>query len=147
MSTKLKTAKSSMNDFFSDVGWSNKANENSIPWSIYCEGIQNWHRMRSDRNTPMCTKNPRIDYLIFHFFLQFQCLESLIKDVSWHQFIIDLVLMSNVNEIRSTATDQFLLIATRCSGEQHPIRFFITLLFTQVSLIVNLYLLWIHDEI
>ena len=43
--------------------------------------------------------------------------------------------MSNVNEIRSTATDQFLLIATRCSGEQHPIRFFITLLFTQVSLI------------
>ena len=67
--------------------------------------------------------------------LHFQCLESLIKDVSWHQFIIDLVLMSNVNEIRSTATDQFLLIATRCSGEQHPIRFFITLLFTQVSLI------------
>ena len=62
-----------------------------------------------------------------------QCLESLIKDSSWHQFIIDLTLMSNYREIRITAADQFLLIATRCSGEQHPIRFFITLLFTVLS--------------
>ena len=83
-----------------------------------------------------------VQFFLLNFLisLYFQCLESLIKDVSWHQFIIDLVLMSNVNEIRSTATDQFLLIATRCSGEQHPIRFFITLLFTQVGLI-DIYLL------
>lgn len=41
--------------------------------------------------------------------------------------------MSNVHEIRLTAADQFLLIATRCSGQQNPIRFFITLLFTVLS--------------
>ena len=103
--------------------------------STYCD--QNCHRKRFDQNTSMCTTKIIFNFLIS---LHFQCLESLIKDVSWHQFIIDLVLMSNVNEIRSTATDQFLLIATRCSGEQHPIRFFITLLFTQVILIDIVYL-------
>ena len=79
-----------------------------------------------------------IEVLAFAIALHPQCLESLIKDVSWHQFIIDLVLMSNVHEIRLTAADQFLLIATRCSGEQHPIRFFITLLFTQVRFIFKI---------
>ena len=61
------------------------------------------------------------------------CLDNLCKDVSWQQFIIDLVLMSNVRDIRLTAADQFLLIATRCSGEHQPIRFFITLLFTVLA--------------
>ena len=61
------------------------------------------------------------------------CLETLCKDTSWHSFIIDMVLRSNVKEVRLTSADQFLLIATRCSGEQHPIRFFVTLLFTVLS--------------
>ena len=74
-----------------------------------------------------------IEVLALAIALHPQCLESLIKDSSWHQFIIDLTLMSNYREIRITAADQFLLIATRCSGEQHPIRFFITLLFTVLS--------------
>ena len=74
-----------------------------------------------------------IEVLALAIALHPQCLEGLCKDSSWHQFIIDLVLMSNVREIRVTAADQFLLIATRCSGEQHTIRFFITLLFTVLS--------------
>ena len=57
-------------------------------------------------------------------------LESLSKDQSWQNFIIDLTLMNNVKGIRQTAAEQFHLIATRCSGDQHPIRFFTTLLFT-----------------
>ena len=58
------------------------------------------------------------------------CIEGLCKEKSWHQFIIDIVLLCKERSIRSTGADQFLLIATRCTGEQHPIIFFITLLFT-----------------
>ena len=78
-----------------------------------------------------------VEVLALAIALHPQCLESLCKDTSWHQFIIDLTLMSNVTEIRQTSADQFLLIATRCSGEQHPIRFFITLLFTVLSTLVT----------
>ena len=46
------------------------------------------------------------------------------------------VLHSNIAEVRSTAADQFLLIATRCSGEHQPIRFFITLLFTVLVMVI-----------
>ena len=59
-----------------------------------------------------------------------QCMETLSKDKSWHLFIIDVLILSQVRGIRLTAADQFLLIATRCTGEQQPIRFFVTLLFT-----------------
>lgn len=50
------------------------------------------------------------------------CLETLSKDQSWHKFIIDLVLLSKVRNIRQTAADQFILIATKCSGDQQPLR-------------------------
>jgi ubiquitin carboxyl-terminal hydrolase 9/24 len=42
-----------------------------------------------------------------------QSLEVLCKEKWWHNFIVDLVLMSEEKEIRSTAAEQFLLIATR----------------------------------
>lgn len=65
-----------------------------------------------------------------------KCLENLVKDKSWHNFIIDLVLLSRVRGIRLTSAEQFILIATRCSGEQQPLRFFTTLLFTVLSSVV-----------
>ena len=42
-----------------------------------------------------------------------QSLDNLCKDKSWHTFIIDLVIFSPEHEIRLSASDQFLLIATR----------------------------------
>ena len=72
-----------------------------------------------------------LDVLTLAIALYPQCLDVLSKDKSWHQFIIDIVLLNKVRSIRLTGADQFLLMATRCSGEpQQPIRFFITLLFT-----------------
>ena len=72
-----------------------------------------------------------LDVLTLAIALYPQCLDVLSKDKSWHQFIIDTVLLNRVRNIRLTGADQFLLMATRCSGEpQQPIRFFITLLFT-----------------
>ena len=50
------------------------------------------------------------------------CLETLSKDQSWHKFIIDLLLLSAVKGIRQTAAEQFILIATKCSGDQQPLR-------------------------
>lgn len=58
------------------------------------------------------------------------CLEVLNKDKSWHNFIVDLVLLIDCPPIRVTAAEQFALIADKCSGEQQPLRFFQTLLFT-----------------
>lgn len=66
-----------------------------------------------------------------------QCLEILQKDKSWHNFIIDLVLLSKVRSVRATAAEQFALIATRCSNEHTPIRFFTSLLFTVLGAPVN----------
>ena len=52
------------------------------------------------------------------------CLETLQKDKSWHNFIIDLVLLSKVRSIRLTAAEQFALIATRCSNDHTPHQIF-----------------------
>ena len=72
-----------------------------------------------------------LDVLTLAIALYPQCLDVLSKDKSWHQFIIDIVLLNKIRNIRLTGADQFLLMATRCSGEpQQPIRFFVTLLFT-----------------
>ena len=54
-----------------------------------------------------------LDVLTLAVALYPQCLENLCKDKSWHTFIIDLVLFSPEREIRLSASDQFLLIATR----------------------------------
>ena len=47
------------------------------------------------------------------------CIDFLSKDRSWHTFVIDTLLLTPVATIRATATDQLLLIATRCSGKTH----------------------------
>uniref|UniRef100_T1IZS4 ubiquitinyl hydrolase 1 n=1 Tax=Strigamia maritima TaxID=126957 RepID=T1IZS4_STRMM len=59
-----------------------------------------------------------------------QALETLTKDKAWHLFIVDLLLLSKNRSVRVSAAEQFLLIATKCSGGQQPLIFFITLLFT-----------------
>ncbi len=66
-----------------------------------------------------------------------QCLESLSKDKSWHNFIVDLTLLSPVRSIRATAFEQFTLIATRCAGDHGPLRFFTSLLFSVLGQPVN----------
>ena len=72
-----------------------------------------------------------LDALTLAIALNPHCLDVLSKDKSWHQFIIDIVLLTKIRNIRLAGADQFLLMATRCSGEpQQPMRFFITLLFT-----------------
>ncbi len=52
-----------------------------------------------------------------------QSIESLNKDRSWHNFIIDLTLVSKVRAIRCTAADQFALIATKCTEDRGNLRY------------------------
>jgi len=54
-----------------------------------------------------------IEVLTLAITLNPQSLELLSKEKWWHNFIIDVVLMGDEKEIRSTAAEQFLLIATR----------------------------------
>ncbi|XP_071949723.1 ubiquitin carboxyl-terminal hydrolase 9X-like isoform X2 [Antedon mediterranea] len=57
-------------------------------------------------------------------------LEALNKDKSWQHFIIDLLLLSKNRTVRLSASEQFNLIATKCSSAHVPLHFFITLCFT-----------------
>ncbi|XP_064639618.1 probable ubiquitin carboxyl-terminal hydrolase FAF-X isoform X3 [Lineus longissimus] len=60
-------------------------------------------------------------------------LEALNKDKSWQCFIIDLLLLCKSRAVRVSATDQFHLMATKCTGGGRPLIFFITLLFTVLA--------------
>ncbi|XP_041351568.1 probable ubiquitin carboxyl-terminal hydrolase FAF-X isoform X2 [Gigantopelta aegis] len=61
-------------------------------------------------------------------------LDVLHKDKAWQCFIIDLLLLcKSSRNIRICASDQFVLMATRCSTSPRPLVFFITLLFTVLS--------------
>ncbi|KAG1670256.1 putative ubiquitin carboxyl-terminal hydrolase FAF-X [Nymphon striatum] len=66
-----------------------------------------------------------------------QALEVLIKDTTWHNFIIDLLLLCKIRNVRQSAAEQFVLIATKCSNGHQPLVFFITLLFTVLETTVN----------
>jgi ubiquitin carboxyl-terminal hydrolase 9/24 len=58
-------------------------------------------------------------------------LESLNQEKHWRTFIVDLVLFCGSRAIRHTASEQFLLIALKCSLQPNrPIQFFIQMLFT-----------------
>jgi ubiquitin carboxyl-terminal hydrolase 9/24 len=58
-------------------------------------------------------------------------LESLNQEKHWRIFIVDLVLYCGSRAIRQTASEQFLLIALKCSLQPNrPIQFFIQMLFT-----------------
>ncbi len=58
-------------------------------------------------------------------------LETLNQEKHWRTFIIDLVLICSNRLIRQTASEQFLLIALKCSMQPNrPIQFFIQMLFT-----------------
>ncbi|CAH1782281.1 unnamed protein product [Owenia fusiformis] len=60
-------------------------------------------------------------------------LEALIKDKAWQCFIIDLLLLCKSRSVRVSATEQFLLMATKCCAGHRPLVFFVTLLFTVLS--------------
>ena len=68
----------------------------------------------SQEDVALCRE--ALDVLALAVALYPQSLDNLCKDKSWHTFIIDLVIFSPVQEIRLTASDQFLLIATRYFG-------------------------------
>lgn len=58
-------------------------------------------------------------------------LEGLIRDRSWHLFVIDTLLLCNDRMVRATAADQCFLIASKCcGGDNKPLKFFIQLLLT-----------------
>ncbi|XP_066928951.1 ubiquitin carboxyl-terminal hydrolase 9X-like [Clytia hemisphaerica] len=57
-------------------------------------------------------------------------LEGLIRDRSWHLFVIDTLLLCNDRLVRTTATEQNFMIASKCTGIDKPLKFFIQLLFT-----------------
>ncbi|XP_075236606.1 ubiquitin carboxyl-terminal hydrolase-like faf isoform X2 [Lycorma delicatula] len=56
-------------------------------------------------------------------------LDTLIKDATWHTFIIDLLLCANNRSVRVSAAEQFLIISTFCCSQQ-PLQFMISQLFT-----------------
>ncbi|XP_067668544.1 ubiquitin carboxyl-terminal hydrolase 9X-like [Haliotis asinina] len=61
-------------------------------------------------------------------------LDALHKDKAWQCFIIDLLLLCRSSRsVRICASDQFFLMATRCSTSHRPQHFMITLLFTVLS--------------
>lgn len=74
-----------------------------------------------------------------------EALDSLIKEKSWHLFIIDLLLICKIRSIRQCAADQFSLIATKCYVGNHSLVFFITLLFTQLMTTVKEYAQSSHE--
>jgi ubiquitin carboxyl-terminal hydrolase 9/24 len=58
-------------------------------------------------------------------------LETLNQEKHWRTFIVDLVLMCGNRIVRQTASEQFLLIALKCSQQiNRPLQFFIQMLFT-----------------
>jgi ubiquitin carboxyl-terminal hydrolase 9/24 len=65
----------------------------------------------SQEDVALCRE--ALDVLALAVALFPQSLDNLCKDKSWHTFIIDLVIFSPEREIRLSASDQFLLIATR----------------------------------
>ena len=60
-----------------------------------------------------------------------QALEGLNQEKHWRTFIVDLVLQCSSRAIRQTASEQFLLVALKCSPQPNrPVQFFIQMLFT-----------------
>ena len=58
-------------------------------------------------------------------------LESLNQEKHWRTFIVDLVLQCGNRSVRQSASEQFLLIALKCSQNiNRPLQFFIQMLFT-----------------
>ncbi|XP_071033260.1 ubiquitin carboxyl-terminal hydrolase 9X isoform X5 [Parasteatoda tepidariorum] len=68
-----------------------------------------------------------------------EALDTLMKDKTWHLFIIELLLMCKNRSIRACAAEQFLLIATKCYPGHQCLIFSITLLFTQLMSSVKEY--------
>ncbi|XP_025080256.1 LOW QUALITY PROTEIN: probable ubiquitin carboxyl-terminal hydrolase FAF-X [Pomacea canaliculata] len=56
--------------------------------------------------------------------------DALHKDKGWQCFIIDLLLLCRTKSVRICASEQFFLMATRCTSSHVPLIFLITLLFT-----------------
>lgn len=75
-----------------------------------------FHKQPPPKEDDIALATEAVEVLALAIALHPQCLDSLCKDTSWHQFIIDLVLMSNVREIRLTGADQFQLIG-KCQCE------------------------------
>lgn len=60
-----------------------------------------------------------------------QAIESLNQEKHWRTFLVDMVLLCANRLVRQTASEQFLLIALKCSLQPNrPIQFFIQMLFT-----------------
>lgn len=55
------------------------------------------------------------------------------KDKAWQSFIIDSLLSCKHKPVRQVSSDQFFLMATKCTSSNRPVVFFITLLFTVLT--------------
>ncbi|CAB4054352.1 USP9_24 [Lepeophtheirus salmonis] len=60
-------------------------------------------------------------------------LDKLNKEKMWHQFIIDMILLSNLKRVRIEAGEQFLTITNRCSNDENSPKILIDLLFSVLN--------------
>lgn len=120
------------------IAWSagagNFALMNALPDEVH-SSFQSASPEPSEEDVDLCRE--ALEVLTLALALHPSSFEGLGKDKSWHNFIIDMVLLSNSRLIRMTAAEQFILIATRCSAEPQPLKLFLTLLFTVLETKVN----------
>lgn len=84
---------------------------------------------QSNEDTSVCRES--LECLSLFFSLVPHAIEHLNQEKHWRAFIVDMVLLCPNRTIRHTASEQFLLVALKCSLQPNrPIQFFIQMLFT-----------------
>ena len=72
-----------------------------------------------------------LECLSLFFSLVPNAIEQLNQEKHWRTFIVDMCLLCSTRSIRQTSSEQFLLVALKCSLQPNrPIQFFIQMLFT-----------------
>ena len=86
-----------------------------------------------------------LDTLTICMALHPQALETLKKEKTWQNFIIDMLVRCRIRGVRMQAAEQFALTATKCSSTHRPQIFFITLLFAVLQSVPKEYPLQSHE--
>lgn len=87
------------------------------------------HHHSSNEDTNVCRES--LECLSLFLSLVPQAIEQLNQEKHWRTFIVDMVLLCPNRVVRHTASEQFLLIALKCSLQPNrPMQFFIQMLFT-----------------
>ena len=81
------------------------------------------------KNILISVSNMATETLSIVLVLNPAALDGLSKEPQFHKMVLDLVLLSEEKSIRTTAMEEFLQIATRCSPSPNTIIVFIAMLF------------------